>query len=410
MIIDVVIISLLIDVPCVLMQCANRSYVVEPGDQSFAEQIIKFARHFDNSSVSVFVRSGTYNATNGSSINFFNFINVTITTDPHDVNCDVNIVCPKTGDEVFNGIGFVNSLNITIMNINFTRCGPVTSALYMFNSSNILIADSAFHHNTDNGVQIIRSSNITIRNCLFYSNVGIQPDPPSNLISTNLNSTGGAGLGLFFTDQSGVKVSIENCIFKNNIAYKPADYVSSNDTRPFGYTPFGNGGGMYLQINGVQGLSVNIYNCNFYDNFAIHQGGGVVMISINSKNIALNISNCQFRENKALGNLLKSVDDTVEDIDNFINETKCKFSSLTTFARHLPVYYFAAAGGVGGAISVSLYGNSEFNRLYVKNSQFTHNSASTTGTISFTVRDSFSGLKNGVDSNRAFIYKYVTKY
>ena len=167
---------------------------------------------------------------------------------------------------------------------------------------------------------------------------------------------------------------------------------------------------MYLQINRVQGLSVNIYNCNFYDNFAIHQGGGVVMISINSKNIALNISNCQFRENKALGNLLRSVDDTVEDIDNFINETKYKFSSLTTFARHLPIYYFAAAGGVGGAISVSLYGNAEFNRLYVKNSQFANNSASTAGTVSFTVRDSFSGLENGVDSNRAFIYKYVTKY
>lgn len=404
-----VVISFLINVPCVSTQFANRSCVVEPGGQSFAEQIIECARTSDNSSFTIFVHSGTYNATNGGSINFFNFTNVTITTlDPHDSTTDVSIMCPETGDEVFNGIGFVNSINITIKNIKFTRCGPITSALYTLNSFNILIVDSTFHHNTDNGIQIVRgSSNVTIRNCLFYSNVGIQPDPPSNLISTNLKSVGGAGLGLFFTDQSSVRISIENCIFKDNIAYKPTDYVSSEDTRPFGYTPFGNGGGVYLQVNRVQQLSVNIYNCSFYDNFAIHQGDGVVMISIDSNNIVLNISDCQFRENKALGNLLRSADDTVEDIDSFINATKRNFSSLITFTRNLPIYYFAAAGGVGGAISVSLYGNAEFNGLYVRNLQFAHNDASVAGTISFTVWDSFSGLDSGIDSNRAFIYKYV---
>ena len=60
----------------------------------------------------------------------------------------------------------------------------------------------------------------------------MQPDPPSNLISTNINSTGGVGLGLFFTDQSDFTVSIENCTFRDNVAYKPANYNSSKDTRP----------------------------------------------------------------------------------------------------------------------------------------------------------------------------------
>ena len=43
-------------------------------------------------------------------------------------------------------------------------------------------------------------------------------------------------------------------------------YVSSKNRRPFGYTPFENGGSVYLQLNGVQNLCVNIYNCHFYEN------------------------------------------------------------------------------------------------------------------------------------------------
>ena len=386
---------------------SNRSCVVEPGGQSFAEQIIGFAETFDNRSFSVFVRSGIYNATNGSFINFINFVNVTITIDPRDTLGEVSITCPKIGDDIFSGVGFVNSSNISITKLNFMGCGPVTSALYIFNSTDVLILDSTFHHNTDNGIQVILGNNVCIKNCYFYSNVGMQPDPPSNLISTNINSTGGVGLGLFFTDQSDIRVSIENCTFKDNIAYKPADYISSKDTRPFGYTPFGNGGGIYLQLNRVQGLSVNIYNCSFYENFAIHQGGGVVMISIDSNDNALNISDCQFSKNEVLGNLLRSIDDTVDDIDNFIKTIKTKFSSLIDIARNLSIGYFARAGGVGSAVSVSLYGRAEFNKLYLRNTCFTHNGAVIAGTISFSVRDSFSSVKNGVDSNRAFIYKYV---
>ena len=392
-----------------MMQYGNRSCVIEPGGQSFAEQIIAFAETVDRRSFSVFVRSGIYNATNGSSINFINFVNVIITIDPRDATLgyDASIKCPKIGDDILSGVGFVNSLNISITKLNFMECGPVTSALYIFNSTNVLISDSTFHHNIDNGIQVILGNNICIKNCYFYSNVGMQPDPPSNLISTNINSTIGVGLGLFFTDQSDVRVSIENCTFKDNIAYKPANYISSKDSRPFGYTPFGNGGGVYLQLNRVQRLSVSIYNCSFYENFAIHQGGGMVMISIDSNNNDLNISDCLFSKNEVLGNLLRSTDDIVDDIDSFIETIKAKFSSLVDVARNLSIGHFARAGGVGSAISVSLYGRAEFNKLYLRNTRFTQNSAVIAGTISFSVRDSFSSIENGVDSNRAFIYKYV---
>ena len=161
-------------------------------------------------------------------------------------------------------------------------------------------------------------------------------------------------------------------LFKDNIAYKPADYISSKDMRPFGYTPFGNGAGVYLQLNRVQRLSVNIYNCSFYENFAIHQGGGMVMISIDSNNNALNVSDCLFSKNEALGNLLRSIDDTVDNIDSFIKTIKTKFSSLVDIARNLSIGYFARAGGVGSAISVSLYGRAEFNKLYICERQISH--------------------------------------
>ena len=108
-----------------------------------------------------------------------------------------------------------------------------------------------------------------------------------------------------------------------------------------------------------------------------------------------------------LGNLLRSLDDTVDDIDVFIGKIKMKFSPLINVARNLSIGRFATAGGVGSAISVSLYRRAESNKLYVDNTHFAHNCATIAGTISFSVRDSFSSVENGVDSNRAFIYKYV---
>ena len=159
----IIIICFLINAPCVIMQSDNRSCVVEPRGQSFAEQIISFAEAFNNKSFSVLVQSGIYNATNGSFMNFINFKNVTITT---DASGDVNITCPKIGDDIFSGVGFVNSLNISIIGLNFMEYGPITSALYIFNSTNFQILDSTFHHNTDNGIQIIHSHNISIKKLL----------------------------------------------------------------------------------------------------------------------------------------------------------------------------------------------------------------------------------------------------
>ena len=84
----IIIICFLINAPCVIMRSDNRSCVVEPGGQSFAEKIISFAEAFNNKSFSVLVQSGIYYATNGSFMNFINFKNVAITT---DASGDVNI-------------------------------------------------------------------------------------------------------------------------------------------------------------------------------------------------------------------------------------------------------------------------------------------------------------------------------
>ena len=384
----------------VLMPVENCCVVV-PGKSSFADQVINIARNFDNRSITILVHPGNYSATNGSYTNFVNFINVTLKLDSKDAG-KATIMCPKIVSSIYSGIGFDNSSNITIVGLDFIGCGPTTAALYIFNSFYIEIINSSFHHNTNNGIQIYLGNYFVLRNCYFYSNVGLQPNLVSTLITTN--STGGVGFGAYFIDQSNVNLLVENCTFQDNIAYKTAEYISNSDGRPFGYIPFGNGGGIYLQVINVNNLFAKVHRCHFYDNIAIHQGGALAMISVNSDHNVLLVTECNFVHNRALGRLLRSSNDTVDNIDTFINKTKKRFSSfansLDRSIENLPISSFGSAGGLGGAIAVSLYGTANFNELHVKNSNFSENWAIISGTVAFIVRNS---LSDDVDSNAAFI-------
>ena len=396
-----VVVTVLSSVSILVENCC----VVTPGKSSFADQVINIARNFDNRSITIQVRPGNYSATNGSYTNFVNFINVTLALDSEDTRKAI-IMCPKIVNDIYSGIGFDNSSNITIVGLDFTGCGPTTAALYIFNSFYIEIINSSFHHNTDNGIRIYLGNYFGIRNCIFYSSVGLQPNLASTLITTN--STGGVGLGAYFINQSDVHLSVENCTFHDNIAYKTADYISKNDRRPFSYIPFGNGGGIYLQLIDVNNLCAKVHRCNFYDNIAIHQGGALSMVTINSDHNVLLVTDCNFIRNRALGRLLRSNNDTINDIDTFINKTKKRFSSFTNSMdrsiENLPISRLSSAGGLGGAIAVSIYETANFNELHVKNSNFSENWALIVGSIAFIVRNSLSG---DVDSNTAFITRYV---
>ena len=398
--------------------CTDNECYIEPGDHSFAEQVIEAGRKYSNSSFSILVYAGNYNATNGKLINFINFTHVVIKRHP-DNTMPVDIMCPGMGNIVdvkgIDGIGFKNSTDIEISGLNFMNCGVVSSGLYFQNSFNITIHDSIFHHNTDNGIQFHSGNNLRVINSSFHSNIGLQPDQLSDLITHDLIRIRGVGLGLFFEDQNTISVTIEGCNFTNNIAYKPVDYNSSAETRPYGFIPFGNGGGIYLKLNRVNHSNINIVNSNFSNNTAIHQGGAIVMIPINSTNNTLNISRCNFVGNKVLGFLLRSLNVTVtaSTIDSFIDLVSHNFSISRLNRdnlRNLNFDELRPPGGSGGAIAVSLFGSVEHNVLRVSDSHFIENGAFVAGAIDYIVRDLLSELEDGVDSNQAFISKYVMMY
>ncbi|XP_065897681.1 uncharacterized protein [Dysidea avara] len=385
--------------------------IVRPGEKSFAEQVIEVALNKSNSSFTILAYPGDYNAikANTSIMNFVNFENVLIKRYTDDGV--VNIMCREVTDTIFNGIGFEHSTNITLSGMSFSRCGIVTSGLFFFRTNNVHISDCSFHHNTDNGIQILSGSNFTIVNCCFYLNIGLQPDNTSDLIIDRFSYTftRGVGLGVFVEDQCNVKIAITNCTFSSNIAYKTTDYDPSSDSRPYGFIPFGNGGAIYLRMNNVKNSNVSVSNCRFHNNTAIHQGGAIVMLPVNSTNNTLDISGCEFIGNKALGGPLRSRNETVNgtDVDDFVNDINTNFSMTDFITKSLngtTITDLPLSGGFGGAIAMGVYGTSMRNKLLVKDSHFSSNIAVfACGAVGLIVRDSLSDVQDGVDSNQATI-------
>ena len=384
-------------------------YTISPDKGPFAEQVINInASATGDGFVTILVSSGNYNATNGNINNFIAFQNINISKHPNSLD-PVNIMCSNFVKVSHNGIGFENSVNISISGLNFMNCGITTAGLYFYNTTNLSIVDSTFHHNLENGIQIVSGNNIKITNCHFYRNIGLQPDNASRLVTkTNVNATGGVGLGLLFVNQSNVSLSVINCTFTENISYRTVNF--SNDARPFAFIPSGNGGGLDIQIDKVTNLYAQIIDCHFYKNTAIHQGGGIVISVIDSVNSTVNISGSSFIGNKALGYLLREYNQTIDlnnindfDIDDFINGVHSKFSDVNRLLPDIntpnPYAKLESSGGFGGAIAMGLYENAAYNELFVTDSYFSENLAIFAGTIGFAVRD------EGAFLNRAVITK-----
>ena len=395
------------------LECITDSEcIVRPGELSFAQQVFDIVTNKSNSYLTILAYPGEYNATEaGRRMNFENYANVVFKRYGNDGF--VNIMCREVTDTMFNGIGFEYSTNITISGLSFARCGTITSGLYFFNTNNVYISDCSFHHNIDNGLLILYGNNFTIVNCYFYLNVALQPSNPSDLIIDRITFrfTRGAGLAVSLEDQCNIKITITNCTFHNNIAYKTVDYDPSNDSRPYGFIPFGNGGAIYLRMNNVNNSQVYVSNCRFYNNTAIHQGGAVVMLFVNSNNNILDISGCEFVGNKALGSPLRSHNDTVNGtgVDEFVNNINKKFSITNFITESLSGTSLTdplLSGGFGGAVAVSVYGASTHNKLIVKDSNFSSNIAIfACGAVGLVVRSSLSNVKDGVDGNKATIKK-----
>ena len=390
------------------VKCSEYTYTVSPDKGPFTDQVLNITGNSPRF-ITILVPSGNYTATNGSPNNFISFQNVNILKHPNSSD-PINIMCPNLSNVSYNGVGFENSVNILISGLNFMKCGVITAGLYFYNTTNLTITNSTFHHNVENGIQIIAGNNIKIFNCHFYRNVGLQPDNSSRLVTRlNINATGGVGLGLLFVNLSDVLLSVINCTFSDNISYRTVNF--SNDTRPFAFIPSGNGGGLDIQMDKVTNLYAQITDCYFYKNIAIHRGGGIVITAVDSINSTINVSKSKFIGNKALGYLLRNFNDTIDtkdfsNIDEFIDSVNSNFIDITELFPDTPNQYadLSKSGGFGGAIAMGLYENAAYNELRVTDSFFSENLAIFAGTIGFAVRDSLSNV-DGAFLNRAVISK-----
>ena len=397
---------ILLNTSSYMVKCIE--YTISPDKGPFSNQVISITETAPRNSgfITIFVLSGNYTTTNGNLNNFIAFHNVSILKHPNSSD-PAYIMCPDFVKVSHNGIGFENSVNILVSGLSFLKCGTTTAGLYFYNTVNLTIADSTFHHNVENGIQIVSGNNINIINCHFYRNVGLQPDNSSRLITkSNINATGGVGLGLLLANMSNVSLSVVNCTFTDNISYRTVNF--SNDTRPFAFIPSGSGGGLDIQMDKITNLYAQVIDCNFYRNTAIHQGGGIVVTVVDSVNTTINVSGSNFIGNKALGHFLRNFNGTVDfnHIDAFIDDVNSNFSNVSEMLLNTSNSYadLYSSGGFGGAIAMSLYENAAYNELLVTDSYFSENLAIFAGSIGFVVRDSLSGVDSAF-LNRASISK-----
>ena len=254
-----------------------------------------------------------YNATDKLAKNFINFENVAIMKHPNDTK-PATKSCPEiiTDSRIFNSVGFENCLKIFISGLSFTHYSVTTSGLYFYNTIDLIITYCTFHSNLENGIQIVTGNNISLINCHFFNNLALHNDNSSRLIGMAYNNVRrGVGFGAYFIDQTDVTISVHNYTFTENLAYKNPSFDTSGDMRPYAFIPVGNGVGIDIQTSRVNNLYASITDCCFLNNAAINQGGGIVMIAVDSINNTLDVSTCEFIGNKALGYLLRSYDGIV---------------------------------------------------------------------------------------------------
>jgi len=410
---------LLAEVLVVTIACSstNTCAIISSTETSLAMQVINLLKDRpQNNSFTFYIQPGTYNATNGTQTNFYNFSNVTFQKDPN-FSEEVVIRCPNLTDVGdFNSLGFFDCTDISIFELTFTQCGQKSFGVYFENVKNLYVVDSTFHHNQNNGLGVRSGTNVTIINCTFEMSVGLQNDSTMLLVQQSSNIYGGAGLGISLQNTTDSSITVENCTFRDSVALKRISDGES-DSRPYSYIPFGNGGGVYIHLNNVKNVTINITNCRFYNNTALHQGGGIVIFMIASYNNLVKVTDCDFIGNKAIGHpLVDQINKSILDHDKFITEINSKFNiknfnaSIRDALSNISSETILETGGFGGAIVVNIFRDCENNKVLIKKSNFEKNSAIAAAAIGFFIRDGLSSVSNGVNSNRAWISRYAYRY
>ena len=222
------------------------------------------------------------------------------------------------------GIALIQVKNLTIEHLNIIGCGMkhvststsdngefIThlSALYIQNSTNILLSTVNISNNNATGLSIVDTNGtITIINSFFTVNRATMPVELGTVIS------GGGGIYIEYTECApGVRncnlsdnvfannsiINVENCVFDQNHAhYNFTDSLRlTENLENRTYISFGAGGGLSLQFNGQASdvfIHVTVISSNFSNNVADNGGGLSFHARYNTSNVHLNISRCTF--------------------------------------------------------------------------------------------------------------------
>ena len=137
---------------------------------------------------------------------------------------------------------------------------------------------------------------------------------------------------------------------------------------------------------------------------------------IASYNNLVKVTDCEFIGNKAIGYpLIDQINRSILDPDEFIAEINSKFNvknfnvSIRDALSSVSTDTISQTGGFGGAMIVNIFNDCENNKVFIKKCTFEKNLAIGSAAIGIYIRDALSSVSNGVNSNRAWITRYMLK-
>ena len=351
------------------------------------------------SSIDVVFMSGIY--TLKENYTFSNLQNIRFSGSPIDKPPTLNCSMENNDFDTNSGIAFIQVNNLTIEHLNIIGCGMkhvststsnngefIThlSALYIQNSTNLLVSSVNISNSNGTGLSIVDTNGtINIINSFFNSNRVTVPAELSTILS------GGGGIYIEYTECApGVRncdssdyqfannsvITVDNCVFDQNRAwYNFSNSLTENlDSRT--HIAFGSGGGLSLQFNG-QIMDVFIYviivSTNVSNNEANNGGGLSIANRYNTSNIIVSILSCSFINNSAtyfggggivVGFVIYNAHERI--LHNTVIIDKCYFER-----NRSPV----VGGGLSWHGGTELLGTRQTNYFAVTRSSFVYNQA-----------------------------------
>ena len=269
------------------------------------------------------------------------------------------------------GLSFINSSNISFSNVKFLNCGSdvqisttstnsstesrIKAGLYFYNCTNVKMhqiqvlnspqASGVLMYDTDGRVEVCNStfSNNSVLNLEDHTYAG----GGGFAVEFNYYKPGDSDTyDRYYRKNKNSTYSFHNCTFCENVAINSAINHAYIIKRNYYLDTAGQGGGLKLNFQGnAKNNAFHLTNCHFFKNTATWGGGLHIQIDNHSSNNSIKASNCYFLHNSALLEL---------------NDT-----------------YTA-----GGAINI-ITTTQNFNRIHIKDCNFTHNNATKGGGICF---------------------------